>query len=232
MDKNKKIIDVAAFVIAEKEIPREQHYQIQVDRQFFVIEREYITGREILELAEKKPPCNWKLVQKFRFNRQESVELDEKIDLVSCGVERFVTQPLDCTDGRPHKRDFLLPESDLIFLNNLNLDWDAITEGNIRWIIIRSWPLPEGYISANADIALQIEGGYPTSQIDMAYFYPPLELTPPVDINALATQSIEGKVYQRWSRHRTHLNPWRPGLDDLSMHLILVTNWLTLETNK
>ena len=80
--------------------------------------------------------------------------------------------------------------------------------------------------------ALKIDPGYPVAQIDMVYFDPPLQL---VNKNrqpgALANQAILGKNWQRWSRHRTGHNPWRPGLDDISTHLLLVENWLERELN-
>lgn len=232
MSNNTEIIDVAEHLAAEKEIPRGHRYRIQIDRQFYVVDDECMTGRELLRLAGKTPPERWKLVQKFRFDRQETVELDEKVDLATCGVERFVTQPIDCTEGRPLRKEFFLPEADTAFLNGIGLTWETLVEGEVRWIVIRDWPIPGGYSIEKTDIALLIEGGYPTSQIDMAYFYPHLHLSSGRRINALTYQNIEGKTYQRWSRHRTDQNPWRPGLDDISMHLILVTNWLELETTK
>lgn len=227
-----QIVDVAEFVGAGKEIPRGHRYRIQIDRQFYVVDEECITGRELLRLAGKTPPERWKLVQKFRFDRQETVELDEKVDLAICGVERFVTQPIDCTDGRPLRKEFFLPEADTAFLDGIGLSWETIVEGGARWLVIRDWPVPDGYTDGKTDIALLIEGGYPTSQIDMAYFHPHLHLSSGRAINALTNQNIEGKTYQRWSRHRTDQNPWRPGLDDISMHLILVINWLERETTK
>lgn len=63
----------------------------------------------------------------------------------------------------------------------------------------------------------------------MVYFYPHLNRTDNKLINALANQLIETTTYQRWSRHRTSVNPWRPGLDNLQTHLMLVDYWLERE---
>jgi hypothetical protein len=45
-------------------------------------------------------------------------------------------------------------------------------------------------------------------------------------------QSLDGKSFQRWSRHRTAENPWRIGRDNLGTHIILVEDWLAREFEK
>ncbi len=78
-------------------------------------------------------------------------------------------------------------------------------------------------------VALRIETGYPDTQLDMVYFYPHLARCDRQPIGALASQTLDGKDWQRWSRHRTGQNPWRPGEDDLASHLALVEHWLERE---
>jgi hypothetical protein len=63
----------------------------------------------------------------------------------------------------------------------------------------------------------------------MVYFSPPLKRLDNQPIGALTNQPLEGKIFQRWSRHRTPLNPWRPGLDNLETHLLLVDYWMKRE---
>lgn len=229
---NVEIIDIAEYLADEKQIPQGRRYRIQIDRHFYVVDKECLTGRELLLLAGKNPPERWQLTQKFRFGRTEKVELDEKVDLATCGVERLVTLPLDCTEGRPSRKEFILPVADATFLETLKLSWETILEGGTRWLIIRDWPVPTGYTENTVDVALLIEGGYPTAQIDMAYFHPHLHLTNGKPINCLNPQNIEGKTYQRWSRHRTQENPWRSDMDDISSHLALVNTWLERENSK
>ena len=81
-------------------------------------------------------------------------------------------------------------------------------------------------------VALQIPPGYPDAQIDMAYFHPHLARKDGRAIGALSAQDLDGKVFQRWSRHRTGEAPWRPGEDDVSSHLVLVDDWLERELAK
>ena len=45
-------------------------------------------------------------------------------------------------------------------------------------------------------------------------------------------QAIDGKTYQRWSRHRTAQNPWKAGFDGLETHVYLIEDWLVREFEK
>ncbi|MBD3636594.1 MAG: hypothetical protein HUJ25_04575 [Crocinitomicaceae bacterium] len=129
------------------------------------------------------------------------------------------------------RRDFALPEQDVDFLDANELKWETVKDRTGLWLIIYEYIIPSGYNHDIVDIALKIEGGYPVTQIDMVYFNPDLQKangnnTP---IKALARLNMDGKNWQRWSRHRTGENPWRPGLDDISTHLQMVKYWLERE---
>ena len=125
------------------------------------------------------------------------------------------------------RREFRLPEEDEEDLNARGLPWETILEGGSRWLLINDYKLPPGYDRATVSVALLIPPGYPDTQIDMVYFFP--GLSNGRFINALSAQAIDGKAWQRWSRHRTAQNPWRPGLDGVSTHLGCVDDWLARE---
>ncbi len=127
------------------------------------------------------------------------------------------------------RRQFSLPAADEQYLDSLHLEWETVRDAGQLWLLIHGWKLPRGYNVAVARLALQIPGGYADSQIDMVYFFPPLERTDRRAIAALSFQLLCGENYQRWSRHRTPANPWRPGVDDVSTHLTLVDDWLSRE---
>jgi len=78
---------------------RAKRYRFRVDRVHFVVEKPKITGREILLTAGKAPPERFLLTQKFAGGRAERVSQDEVVDLSKPGVERFMTLPLDQTEG-------------------------------------------------------------------------------------------------------------------------------------
>ena len=99
-------------------------------------------------------------------------------------------------------------------------------------VVVRSFPLPPGYTYQAVDVNVRIEPGYPDTQIDMAYFHPALARTSGHAIPALSDDAFDGQTWQRWSRHRTPANPWRPGIDNLATHFALIEDWLTRELRR
>jgi len=130
------------------------------------------------------------------------------------------------------RRQFMLPETDSTFLGTPGLRWETIIQNKSRWLIVHDFEPPEGYNHRRVFLAILISPGYPDTQLDMVYFSPALARLDGRVIGALSTTTLDGKTYQRWSRHRTGLNPWRPGEDDLSSHLELVKHWLERELGK
>jgi hypothetical protein len=131
---------------------------------------------------------------------------------------------------------FELPEEDrehLVYLEGRGLAWETIIEGNSKWLTIHNWPVPLGYNYERVSMSLLIPNGYPDAQIDMAFFLPALQRKDGKSIKATEhIQTIDGKGWQRWSRHRSGQNPWRPGEDNLSTHLSQVRHWLEHEFQK
>ena len=129
------------------------------------------------------------------------------------------------------RRQFDLPEGDREFLDARGCPWETVCDGQ-RWLIVGQIKVPPGYKTQEVAVALSIEPSYPDTQIDMAYFFPPLELASARAIAALSTQAIDGKTFQRWSRHRTAQNKWRPDVDCVATHLAQVAIWLQREVEK
>ena len=220
------IIDIEEFSKENKEVPKGHKYQIKVDNQKYVIDQALITGREILERAGKTPYTKYLLNQRMNRGSVVRIGYDEVVDLTKPGIEKFQTLPTDQTDGGELRKQFSLPEEDQNFLDKQYNNWETVLEGNVRWLFLHNLEIPSGYNHKNATAALKIESGYPITQLDMVYFSPALARTDNKPINALSNQVIDGKNFQRWSRHRTPQNPWRPGVDDVSTHVSLVKFWL------
>ncbi len=127
------------------------------------------------------------------------------------------------------RKQFDLPEGDLLYLASTGLDWETIIDGNQQWLLLHDRPTHAGYSPTVASTAIHIVPGYPDSPLDMVWFHPGLVATNGNPIKALSTAQIDGRQFQRWSRHRTPANAWRPGLDDLAGHLVLVDYWLERE---
>lgn len=130
------------------------------------------------------------------------------------------------------RRQFQLPEEDILYLDGSRLKWETIVDGGMQWVFLYEYPVCSGYTVQKVTLAIKIETGYPRTQLDMAYFFPSLHRKDGKGINAISFQSIDGKQFQRWSRHRTAANPWREGIDDLSTHTGLVSFWFEQEFKK
>lgn len=234
-----EIIDIEQHSKEGKEVPEAKSYRIRIDRTHHEVEVPQMTGRELLTLAGKNPPDRFSLHQKLRGGETSKVSLDEVVNFTAPGLERFMTLPLDQTEGgepavaeHDLRCNFDLPDDDIIFLDSLGLTWETISEGSVRRVVIYGRSLPDGYNQRQVDLNFRIEPMYPDTQLDMVYFTPALSRKDGTGIGALSNDIFDGKVWQRWSRHRTPQNPWRPGIDNIETHYILVGAWLERDQGK
>ncbi len=130
------------------------------------------------------------------------------------------------------RKQFELIESDRVYLDGRGLAWETLNEGPTRWVLITDYEITDGYNHKKVNIALELPQSYPDTQIDMVYFNPHLARVDGVAIRQLAERIIDGKAWQRWSRHRTSANPWRRGYDCVETHMLLVDEWLERELRK
>lgn len=131
------------------------------------------------------------------------------------------------------RRDFdLLPE-DKQFLDDYALPWETIADGS-QWVLVHDFSSQhDGYNMPRVTIAIRLETGYPNTELNMVYVHPALARKDGQPIGAInATQQIDGKAYQRWSRHRTPQNPWKVGQDALGSHIFLIEDWFAREFEK
>ena len=210
----------------------ETNFKIQIDKKHYEVFGPFISGRELLEKAGKTPTEDYAIYLKVKGDQPKRIDLDEKVDLSKPGVEKFVTLPLDQTDGLDERRDFVLPQEDTEWLDRAPYRYELVAENNVLRVVLYDFPLPTGYQQTHADVNVRIESGYPDSQIDMVYVYPALARTDSKPIAAISSDNFDGKQWQRWSRHRTQANPWRPGTDNLATHFGLVEYWFTRELSK
>jgi len=117
---------------------------------------------------------------------------------------------------------FRLPEADEAFLDSLKISWETVREGETRWLLLHDYPVALGYSHDKVTVAIRIDGGYPPGKLDMAWFFPALSRKDGVAIANLSGEQIDGRAFQRWSRHY----PWREGDDDLSTHIRRMDAWL------
>lgn len=130
------------------------------------------------------------------------------------------------------RRDFELLADDAAFLEECGYTWETAIDRS-QWVLLNDFPLPDGYTQEHVITAVRLESGYPDAQLDMVYFHPAVIRR---DGQAIAatnnTQAIDGRQFQRWSRHRTAQNPWIAGQDSLATHIMLIEDWLEREFEK
>lgn len=94
-----EIIDIEEYAKSGRKPPKAKRYQIRIDKQKYVVEVPAMTGRGLLNLAGKTPATNFMISQKMHGGEARKLGYDEKADFTAPGVERFMTLPLDQTDG-------------------------------------------------------------------------------------------------------------------------------------
>ena len=78
---------------------KERVFVIQIDKDTFRLTNPTPTGRQLLVLANKEPPEKFALYLKVKGGQPIRIGLDQTVDLREPGVEKFVTLPLDQTEG-------------------------------------------------------------------------------------------------------------------------------------
>ncbi len=93
------IVDLEEYAKSNRKPPLARRYRIRIDKQHHVVETPSMTGHELLTLAGKTPATNYMISQKMRGGEARNIGLDERADFTTPGVERFMTLPLDQTEG-------------------------------------------------------------------------------------------------------------------------------------
>lgn len=114
--------------------------------------REYqvpvVTVRDAMVNAGFDPDAGWIIHLKIQGKPNLKVMLDYPVDLRTPGVEKIRLTARDVDNGEapsaPH-RDFALLPADIEHLDSLGLRWEALVEGQQRWLIVQDFPLPSGY---------------------------------------------------------------------------------------
>ena len=92
-------IDLESFAKEGRRPPEGKPFRIRIDREHYLVNEPCKTGRELLQLAGKTPPEQWMVSQKLHGGQVKEIGLDDKADFTTPGVERFMTLPLDQTEG-------------------------------------------------------------------------------------------------------------------------------------
>lgn len=93
------VIDIEDYSRSGKSVPLAKKYIIRIDKTKYEVTKPTITGRELLILAGKQPVERFAVYEKRKGGGTERIAIDQAVDLRQPGLERFVTLPLDQTEG-------------------------------------------------------------------------------------------------------------------------------------
>jgi len=178
-------------------------------------------------------PNDWIIILKVAGQPKRQLSVGDNIDLRAPRIEKVRLTAKDVNNGEARtapSRDFALLEADESYLDALGLRWETTSAEGSRWLIVRDYPVPDGYTVKSTALALMVPPAYPRAEIDMFFVHPHLHLKSGVQIPATeAMQAIGGIPFQRWSRHRGSIKPWNPRSDNVVTHLALVETALLKE---
>jgi hypothetical protein len=94
-----EVVDVEQFAKSGRTPPPGKKYRIRIDKKTYDIAKEAMTGRQLLKLAGKAPEERFMISQKFASGQVRKIDLDEKVEIIAPGTERFMTLAKDQTEG-------------------------------------------------------------------------------------------------------------------------------------
>jgi hypothetical protein len=94
-----EIIEIEAYAKKGEKIPKGRKYKIRIDNEKYVVKTEDMTGRQLLALADKNPVEQFAIFQRLKGGQTQKIEFDDVVSFIALGIERFMTLPLDQTEG-------------------------------------------------------------------------------------------------------------------------------------
>ena len=106
-EESTKVVEIIVIIVEEhvrhkKPFPPHQPhhvYKFRVNKELYESKNPILSGSQILEIASKIPVAEYKLDQVFPDRKPEKLGLDEKVDLTTHGIERFVAVPIKNDEG-------------------------------------------------------------------------------------------------------------------------------------
>ena len=218
---------------SENLVTRVPTWKLNVQGVTLTIDTPVIKVRKALELAGVSTDQGWHIYLIVEGHDKREMGLDDDIDLTTPGIEKLRLTPKDVDNGEAASsvvRQFRLLPADETYLDSAYPGWQAIVENARQWLLLPEYKMPAGYTQNVVSLAIEVPPTYPMAQIDMFYLFPAGLLLTGVPIPATeASEMIQGKQHQRWSRHRSGRSVWRPGVDNVMTHIALVESALMKE---
>lgn len=220
---------IEAFIAERKTWP------LQVQGVTITLDTPTVIAREAIRLAGFDTAKPWQIFLKVRGEEKREIGIDDPIDLTRPGIEKLRLMPKVIDNGEAPsapRRQFDIMAEDEAYLKRAGFNWETVIDGERRWLIIRSYPLPAGYTVPANDVALELPPTYPQAQIYGFYAYPPIMLASGREIDRSQMRgAIDGNEFHGWSRYRPG-QVWDPDSDNVASHLTLVDASLAKEVGE
>lgn len=92
-------VDLEEYAAADRPVPKTGPYKIRINKTKYDWPSPTIKGKDILDLANKKPYEKFAVYERIKAQKPLRIQLDQDVDLTGPGVERFETLPLEQTEG-------------------------------------------------------------------------------------------------------------------------------------
>jgi hypothetical protein len=109
------------------------------------------------------------------------------------------------------------------YLSRTGLEYEVTSEDGLISLLIKRWPLPEGYEPREVDLLIRLSPGFPDAQPDMYWCDPPVRSVR-TGAYPQAADQFEEHIGRRWQRFSRHLpsGAWQPGSDSLESYVTLI----------
>jgi Prokaryotic E2 family E/Multiubiquitin len=215
---------------------RAQMWKLNVQGVVLKLSAPSISVGDAMREAGFDPGAPYHIFIKYQGKPKQEVNAAFTVDLTKPGIEKIRLVPREVNNGEASltpRRDFRMLPVDERHLDALGMTWSTLIDQGRRWLVIEGFQLPAGYNVASVQMAVEVPGTYPASEIDMFYVSPALALTSGRVIEQTqVTETIATRPFQRWSRHRGQQSPWMPGVDNLVTHLALIESALLKEVGE
>lgn len=215
-------------------VPKKHSWKLLVQGVTLEYHEPMVKVAEAMLKAGFDPKKAWHIYLIVQGQPKQEVNVDFVVDLRTPGIEkiRLMQRNVDNGDGLQYmsRRMFKLLTQDVEYLDGLGQRWEAVLEGERRWVLIHDFQLPAGYAQQHVLLALDIPKDYPAAQIDMFYFSPFVTLASGQEVPSTQVRVIiDGIALQGWSRHRNSTQPWDPNSDSIRTHMTVVEGSLAKE---
>lgn len=92
-------VEIEEYGKKNHRLPKAKRYVIRIDKVKHTVHVSHMTGRQLLELAGKVPPDRYSISMKLHGGHVKTIGLDEEVHFHHHVIERFMTLPLDQTEG-------------------------------------------------------------------------------------------------------------------------------------